>query len=108
MQSPDYLRRMERVLATRVEAKKAKQAGPRRLTRAAGVIAGTLVCFFLLKAAAVAHDSRAFAGPPAQGAGVVATIAYWFAGADPISSTLAAALRNEPRRPAAPPASETL
>jgi len=104
MQSPDFRRRMERVLAARVEAVKARNARPRRLARGAGVIAGTLACFFLLKAAAVAHDGRAFAGPPAEGAGFGATLTYWFAGADPISSTLAAALRNEPRGPAAAPA----
>lgn len=85
---------MERVLAARVEVKKTAEARPRRLRRAAGVLAGTLLCFFVLKAAAVAFDPQAFPGPPPEGAGAGARILFWIAGADPVSSTLAAALRS--------------
>lgn len=101
MQSPDFKQRMEHVLAARVEAVKSRDAKPRRLASASGVIAGTLVCFFVLKAAAVAHNGAAFAGPAGADAGLGAQIYQWFAGTDPISSTLAAALRNGPRPGAA-------
>jgi hypothetical protein len=101
MQSLDFKQRMEHVLAARVEAVKARDAKPRRLRQVLAVVAGTLICFFVLKGAAVAHNGRAFAEPLAAEAGIGAQIYQWFAGADPISATLAAALRNGPR-PQAP------
>lgn len=94
MKSPEFTRRMERVLASRVEAAKAREARPRRLAQAAGVIVGTLACFFVLKGAAVAHNGgplvRAEAGLAEAGLG--AAVWHWFAGADPVSSALAAAI----------------
>ena len=98
MQSAQFLQRMERVLAARVEEKKAEEARPsRRLVQAGGILAGTLACFFVLKAAALAHDGGVFAAPVAAEAGLGARLHQWFAGADPISATLAAALRPAPR-----------
>lgn len=94
MPSSDFRLRMERVLAARVEDLRERAAKPRRLRSAMAVIAGTLVCFFLLKAAAVAHDGRQFTPAPGAEAGLGATLHYWIAGADPISTTLAAALRS--------------
>src|SRR5690606_38315486 len=97
MQSLDFKQRMEHVLATRVEAVKARDAKPRRLRQGLEVVAGTLVCFFVLKGAAVAHNGRAFAEPLTAEAGIGAQIYHWFAGSDPISATLAAAMRNAER-----------
>ena len=94
MQSPDFLRRMETVLAARVEEKKTREHGrARRLKQAGSVVAGTLACFFVLKAAALAHDSRVFTAPVAAEAGLGAGLYHWFAGADPVSTALAATLR---------------
>lgn len=104
MQSPDFRRRMAHVLAARVEAVKAREQKPRRAAAILSAFAATLVCFFVLKAAAVAHNGHAFAEPPGEGAGVAAQIHHWFAGADPISATLATALRQAPR----PGVTETL
>ena len=99
MPNISFKERMEHVLAARVEAQKAREAKPRRIGQAGGVILGTLVCFFVLKGAAVAHNGEAFVGPAAAEAGIGAQIYQWFAGRDPISSTLAAALRNGPSAP---------
>ncbi|MCW1934454.1 hypothetical protein [Pararhodobacter zhoushanensis] len=94
MPSIDFRTRLDHVLASRVEARKEQQHRPaQRLVRGLSVIAGTLVCFFVLKAAALAHDGQAFAAPAPAEPGISAQIYHWFAGADPISSTLAYALR---------------
>lgn len=96
MPNADFMRRMERVLSARVEAVKARQARPRRLLQAGSVIAGTFVCFFVLKAAAIAHDGQAFAaGPVPSDAGFGAQVYHWVTGRDPISNTLAMAIRPE-------------
>lgn len=93
MPSIDFRTRLDHVLAARVEARKEQDHKPaQRLVRGLSVIAGTLVCFFVLKAAALAHDGQAFATTAAE-PGIGAQIYHWFAGADPISSTLAYALR---------------
>lgn len=97
MQSPEFLRRMEHVLAQRVEAVKARESKPRRIQQVGGVIAGTMACFFVLKGAAMAHNGHAFAPPPAAEAGIAAQVYQWFAGPDPVSSVLAAALSHGPR-----------
>jgi len=97
MQSSDFRRRMAHVLASRVEAVKAREQKPRRMLGVLSAFAATLVCFFVLKGAAVAHNGQAFAEPPGAEAGIAAQIHHWFAGADPISATLATALRNAPR-----------
>ncbi|MCL4675478.1 MAG: hypothetical protein KJZ59_05520 [Pararhodobacter sp.] len=100
MASADYLRRMEIVLSARAEDKAAKENPPmRRLARVAGVLAGTLALFFVLKAAALAYSEQPFAAAPAAEAGLGAQIHHWIAGADPISKTLALALRPDPTRP---------
>lgn len=97
MQSSEFRQRMMRVLAARVDAIKARDAKPRRAAQAGGVIVATLACFFVLKGAAVAHNGHAFAAPAGAEAGIGARVYQWFAGTDPISSTLAAAMRNGPR-----------
>ena len=95
MPSIDFRTRLDHVLAARVEARKEQEHRPaRRLVRGLNVIAGTLVCFFVLKAAALAHDGQAFSTPAATEPSIGAQIYHWFAGADPISSTLAYALRD--------------
>lgn len=95
MASLDFLLRMDHVLSARVEARKAREAKPqRRVLQAASVVAGTVACFFLLKAVALAHNGNAFAAPVPAEAGLGTQIYHWLADPDPISGTLAAALRN--------------
>ena len=94
MQSPDFSRRMERVLSARVEAVKAREARPRRIVQGVGIVVGTVVCFFVLKAMAVAQNGGPLvsAGSDLSEAGIGASIYHWVAGADPVSSLLAAAI----------------
>ena len=99
MQSPDFMRRMERVLSSRVEAVKTREAKPRRITSIFSVLGGTLVCFFVLKAAAVAHGTEHFRTVVPAEAGIGAQIYQWIAGADPISTALATAMRGGPDTP---------
>ncbi|PWE27260.1 hypothetical protein [Pararhodobacter marinus] len=103
MQSPDFMRRMERVLSARVEAVKAREAKPRRLASVFSVLGGTLVCFILLKAAALAHGTEHFRATAAAEAGLGAQVYLWIAGPDPISTALATAMRggSDPSRAAA-------
>lgn len=99
MQSPDFLRRMETVLASRVEEKKREEAPPAYTAlRIAGSLPFALAIFFVLKAAALAGSGgRPFADPLAPGAGIAAHLHHWFAGADPVTRTLAVAIRPEVR-----------
>lgn len=94
MQSPEYLQRMEAVLAARVEERKQAEA-PRHRTvlQVGGSMATAIALFFLLKAAALAISGQPFAAPPAAEAGLGARLHHWFAGADPVTRTLAEALR---------------
>lgn len=95
MQSADYVRRLESVLKSRVEKKK-HQSRPRfaGLRRTASSITGAAACFFVLKAAALATGgTAAFAGPLPADPGLGARLHHWVAGVDPVSSTLASALR---------------
>ncbi|MCB1411321.1 MAG: hypothetical protein H6899_07565 [Rhodobacter sp.] len=98
MQSADFFRRMDHVLTERVEAKRTRENPWRlRAMRVSGVLTGAIVCFFLLKGAALASRDAGFAPPLPPDAGFGAQVYYWFAGADPISATLAAALRGPTR-----------
>lgn len=94
MQSPDFSRRMERVLSSRVEAVKAREARPRRIWQVGSVIVGTVVCFFVLKAMAMAQNGGPLVSETADlsEAGIGTAVYHWFAGADPVSSLLAAAI----------------
>ena len=95
MQSADYFRRLESVLKKRVE-KKQHDERPRfaRSRNAAASISGAAACFFVLKAAALATGgSAALAAPLPADSGLGARLHHWVAGADPVTATLAAALR---------------
>lgn len=85
---------MENVLAAKAEIKKSKEA-PRneRAYQAVGAVFGALAFFFLLKATALATTNRPFYGAPVAEAGLGAQVYHWFAGADPITRTLATAIR---------------
>ncbi|MCB1396917.1 MAG: hypothetical protein H6898_05345 [Rhodobacter sp.] len=99
MQSPDFLRRMETVLASRVEEKKREDA-PAALTalRAAGAVPFAMAFFFFLKAVALAGSGgHSFAAPLTDEAGVAAHLHHWFAGADPVTRTIAVAIRPDMR-----------
>ena len=103
MPSTEFRTRLEHVLAARVEARKAEEhSSAQRLVQGMGVIVGTLACFFFLKAAALAHDGQAFAALGGDANGFGAQLHHWFAGADPISSTLSHALREGAPAPAMP------
>lgn len=96
MPSPVFLQRLERVLSNRVEDKQRQTSrGLDRGLRGLGVVVGTLACFFVLKGAALSQGALTTT-PPSAEAGIGAQVAFWMAGADPVSSTLAAALRGTP------------
>lgn len=94
MPSADYMRRLENLLTAKVEEIEITHA-PRkqRALKAAGAIVGAAAFFFVLKAAAYSHNDRAFTAPLAAEAGFGALVYHWFAGADPITTSLAAAIR---------------
>ncbi|MCB1406931.1 MAG: hypothetical protein KDK01_11935 [Rhodobacteraceae bacterium] len=97
MASADYLRRMESVLAAKAEDKVAKERRPLyRVLRIIGALAGSLALFFVLKAAALAYSDTPLPTAPAAEAGIGAQVQHWIAGADPISRTLALAMRQAP------------
>lgn len=94
MPSTDFQRRMETVLAARVAARaRAERPRAQRTRQVAGALAATVAAFFLLKAAALATTGLPLAAPPAADSGFAATLYTWIAGPDPLTRTLALALR---------------
>ncbi|HPD93707.1 MAG TPA: hypothetical protein PLG62_14685 [Pararhodobacter sp.] len=85
---------MDTVLTSRVDDLKTREnPWRRRLARAGGVLAGALVCFFLLKGAAMASRDTGFDAPLPPDAGFGAQVRFWIAGPDPVSRALAATFR---------------
>lgn len=93
MQSPEYLERLDHILSARVEEEKERNK-PRghRVAAGVGVLGGTLAMFFVLKAAALAASGAPLVETGAE-ASLTGQIYRWFAGADPVTRTLAAAMR---------------
>lgn len=97
MPSADYMRRMETLLAAKLDVIEAEQSTrKRRPLQIAGAMGGATVFFFVLKAAAFSHNGNAFTTTLAAEAGFGAQVYHWFAGADPITTSLAAAMRLNP------------
>ncbi|WP_461468773.1 hypothetical protein [Pararhodobacter sp.] len=81
-------------MAARAEKKTVEKAPRgRRLCQTAGALAGALGMFFVLKAAALAHSNHPLVAVTPIDAGIAATLHHWFAGADPVTRTLAMAMR---------------
>ncbi len=98
MASADYKRRLEAILAAKVDVIEAKQKHKQSYQRPlqiAGALAGAVAFFFVLKAFAFSQSDAALSRPIAAEASIGATIFYWFAGADPITQTLAAAMQSK-------------
>jgi hypothetical protein len=94
MPSADYMRRLDSILTAKVEEAEEEHANRRnRPMRIVGAILGAIVFFFVLKGVALSHSGRSFSDPLAADAGIGAQIYHWFAGADPISATIAIAIR---------------
>lgn len=90
MEKIGYMTRMARVMAQRTEAKQRKE---RRLLRRIGgvgmALMGAAACFFVLKAATLAHVGEArFEGGMAA-ADRSAGVQLWLRGIDPITRVLA-------------------
>ncbi|WP_323035861.1 hypothetical protein [Pararhodobacter sp.] len=96
MPSADYMRRLETLLNAKVEELELKETKRhRRPLQILGAVAGAVAFFFVLKAAALSHSGQPLGAPLAAEAGLSAQIYHWFAGADPITTTLAAAIRRD-------------
>ena len=96
MASADYKRRLEAVLAAKVdeiEVQNMRKRQRQHPMRIAGVLAVTVTFFFVLKAFAFTQSDTALSQPLAAEAGIGATILFWFAGADPITQALATAMQ---------------
>lgn len=83
MQSSYFLTRLEHVMASRAEAKRARET-PRflRLRAMAVALTGALICLILLKALAIAQGDLLAAGGDRSN---------WLFGADPVSQSIAQA-----------------
>lgn len=94
MPSQDYLRRLESLIATRVEDQKhASHPTAQRLVGAGLGIAGACALFFVLKAAALAQSDLPLAAPLPAEAGFAQRLHHWIIGPDPVTRTLATAIR---------------
>lgn len=96
MPNASYMARMERVLELRVrQQRKARRFTARRFSGVAVALLAATACFFLLKAATLAHLGAerfdAVSAPVAYGEGLPG-LRYWLAGPDPVSRFLAEAL----------------
>ena len=75
------------------------------MVQAIGIVIGTVACFFVLKAMAMAQNGGPLVTEDTDltEAGIGASVYHWIAGPDPVSSLLAAAI-NPDLGPAAPDA----